>query len=463
MEINFKEDSNENVETEFKETLPASSCEICFKNKSQYTCPKCNIPYCSLKCYRDESKHLNCSENFYQDQVITELKMCKISDVEDKNKLAEILLREKEEMENDQFNQQNNFNSTESVVEHIDKVDDRELLRVYKSETVKWSPWWLNEKLKKVLLKEIFDSTSTMISDSSFLNFNKKLVQNSQNVNVSNANSSIYNEILKLSYFYSIVGYVYQLKDEKTVDTSLNDEISFSILQMNKLVNANSQTKDLADSFNMIIKILSTSSEENFFLKNNINQTFLINLLNDLIFMIKSPNIMLRLLSNVYNIFQISGTKKLHEESEKANDIENEAPINYFHFNKPLENKKTITSLKKSRVEIITKAPYKRENTTTNRENKVNQPEIDTKTIVKDSRLFAKKLEYYFKWLCLNENLSKCASKSENYASDISVLKERLVVEQKEIDEKNKFFAKNLDVFRKNQSKLNNDRLIEEI
>jgi hypothetical protein len=462
MEINFKEDSNENIETEFEEILPTSSCEICFKNKSQYTCPKCNIPYCSLKCYRDELKHLNCSENFYQDQVITELKMCKISDVEDKNKLAEILLREKEEMENDQFNQHSDFHSNESVVEHIDKVDDRELLKVYMSETNKWSPWWLNEKLKKVLLKEIFDSNSNMISDTSFLNFNKKLVQNSQLVNVSNANSSIYNEILKLSYFYFIVGYVYQLKDEKNVDTSLNDEISFSILQMDKLVNANSQTKDLNDSFDMIIKILSTSSEENFFLKNNINQMFLINLLNDLIFMIKSPNIMLRLLSNVYSIFQISGTKKIHEESEKSNDIENETPINYFHFNKPLENKKTITSLKKSRVEIITKASYKSENTTNN-EKKVNQPEIDTKTIVKDSRLFSKKLEYYFKWLCLNENLSKFASKSEKYASDISVLKERLIMEQKEIDEKNTFFAKNIDVFRKNQSKLINDRLIEEI
>ena len=97
MEITLK--STEDVKNEFKADIEKSTCEICFKHKSQYTCPKCNILYCSLSCYRDQIKHLSCSEHFYQDQVINELKSCQISDIEEKNKLAEILKREKEAME----------------------------------------------------------------------------------------------------------------------------------------------------------------------------------------------------------------------------------------------------------------------------------------------------------------------------------------------------------------------------
>lgn len=48
-------------------------CEICVKNPSKYCCPKCNIVYCSLDCYKSE-KHLRCSEQFYKAAVIEELK-----------------------------------------------------------------------------------------------------------------------------------------------------------------------------------------------------------------------------------------------------------------------------------------------------------------------------------------------------------------------------------------------------
>ncbi|CAI5759469.1 unnamed protein product [Candida verbasci] len=30
-------------------------CQICNTNESKYKCPKCNIPYCSLACYKSES------------------------------------------------------------------------------------------------------------------------------------------------------------------------------------------------------------------------------------------------------------------------------------------------------------------------------------------------------------------------------------------------------------------------
>lgn len=53
--------------------MEKAQCEICEKEKSKYCCPKCNILYCSLSCYKDQ-KHMRCSEEFYKAAVIEELK-----------------------------------------------------------------------------------------------------------------------------------------------------------------------------------------------------------------------------------------------------------------------------------------------------------------------------------------------------------------------------------------------------
>ncbi|KII62474.1 Zinc finger HIT domain-containing protein 2 [Thelohanellus kitauei] len=53
-------------------------CSFC-KDKSNYTCPKCNRPYCSRKCYMDEL-HLQCSETFYYQEVTDVLKTIRCSD-----------------------------------------------------------------------------------------------------------------------------------------------------------------------------------------------------------------------------------------------------------------------------------------------------------------------------------------------------------------------------------------------
>ncbi|PNJ38306.1 ZNHIT2 isoform 2, partial [Pongo abelii] len=48
---------------------PAGPCGFCPAAEAQparYTCPRCNAPYCSLRCYRT---HGTCAENFYRDQL----------------------------------------------------------------------------------------------------------------------------------------------------------------------------------------------------------------------------------------------------------------------------------------------------------------------------------------------------------------------------------------------------------
>lgn len=53
---------------------PVGPCGFCPAGEAQparYTCPRCNAPYCSLRCYRT---HGTCAENFYRDQVLGELR-----------------------------------------------------------------------------------------------------------------------------------------------------------------------------------------------------------------------------------------------------------------------------------------------------------------------------------------------------------------------------------------------------
>ncbi|XP_005186078.3 zinc finger HIT domain-containing protein 2 isoform X1 [Musca domestica] len=47
-------------------------CQICNKQKFKYTCPRCNIAYCSVDCYKSQA-HIKCSEAFYKQCIQDEL------------------------------------------------------------------------------------------------------------------------------------------------------------------------------------------------------------------------------------------------------------------------------------------------------------------------------------------------------------------------------------------------------
>ena len=61
--------AEENYETRFDNVLSSTNvktpCAFCVEETSKYTCPRCNLCYCSTACYKSE-KHLQCSENFYK-------------------------------------------------------------------------------------------------------------------------------------------------------------------------------------------------------------------------------------------------------------------------------------------------------------------------------------------------------------------------------------------------------------
>lgn len=74
----------------------------CRRQFSKYTCPTCNIPYCSLTCFRSEA-HSQCSETFYRKEVETGIHSEPTKSAEEKMKMLELLKRlEQQSLEEDQ-------------------------------------------------------------------------------------------------------------------------------------------------------------------------------------------------------------------------------------------------------------------------------------------------------------------------------------------------------------------------
>lgn len=66
-------------------------CMLCNCKPACYTCPRCNLHYCGVACYRSPD-HSVCSEEFYKEAVFEELKNMAATDQEGKKKMHDILL-----------------------------------------------------------------------------------------------------------------------------------------------------------------------------------------------------------------------------------------------------------------------------------------------------------------------------------------------------------------------------------
>ncbi|CDQ63551.1 unnamed protein product [Oncorhynchus mykiss] len=73
-------------------TTQSKVCGLCLCKLSYYTCPRCNVPYCGLECYRS-TNHSVCSEEFYKESVLQELKDIGETECEGRKKMQDILLR----------------------------------------------------------------------------------------------------------------------------------------------------------------------------------------------------------------------------------------------------------------------------------------------------------------------------------------------------------------------------------
>ncbi|KAF7287689.1 zinc finger HIT domain-containing protein 2 [Rhynchophorus ferrugineus] len=165
-----------------------NTCKICDNALAKYSCPKCNILYCSLTCYQAET-HLECSEHFYKESVLEDLGLDKIN-IDAKAKMMEILQRthennripgsdpeedgdidlddigpfsqfvDIEDLEEDLDSDDDNFlditerlagvnlDDAEQVWEKLTEDEKQDFVAFLKTEDVaklipSWEPWWL--------------------------------------------------------------------------------------------------------------------------------------------------------------------------------------------------------------------------------------------------------------------------------------------------------------------------------
>ena len=107
-----------------------AECAFCEKTKSNlYTCPKCNLNYCTVQCYQSQ-RHTQCSEQFYRNCVEDEVRLSEnlgsnFDSLGSKKKTLAALKRLKEEEENDQeiMNEVLDSDDEEDVNSRFDGID----------------------------------------------------------------------------------------------------------------------------------------------------------------------------------------------------------------------------------------------------------------------------------------------------------------------------------------------------
>lgn len=156
-----------NAEFESDETgLPERcGCQLCLEKLAKYTCPRCNVRYCSLECYKCE-KHTSCSELFYKNCVMEALQDDMI-DKEGKQKMLELLKRNQQEESDDFLSGEgeedladrldglNLDQDTEKIWDNLTQAEKQEFEKSIDNGYIGslmdvWVPWWINKKQRFV-------------------------------------------------------------------------------------------------------------------------------------------------------------------------------------------------------------------------------------------------------------------------------------------------------------------------
>lgn len=228
------------------DTKNGSFCGMCQKTRANYTCPKCHVGYCTVKCYQSPL-HSQCSESFYKDCVKTQLALSNNNGGQEK-KVMEALLKRTEEEELDSDDDQEDLNERMKGVnlEDTDQVwsrlteDERKEFHTLVStgQIEKCLPpqnkeaWWQQQQQKNVEKKTLvqdIDATNVII--------------------INNPSPLVKFNILNVLYAYAYAFRYHDMNDENNFDV---DETSLEFVETclqvsdNLASNVNYETAELA-------------------------------------------------------------------------------------------------------------------------------------------------------------------------------------------------------------------------
>lgn len=163
------------------------TCSVCGEGEGRYTCPRCGVRYCSVTCYR-HAKHSACSEEFYRQCVLDNLKDSSISDKERK-RMTEILVRQHSdalleegeglataaEEEGDDLEQRLqgcdlDSDDAQGLWERLTDAERQRFLRMVQEGSLAkiippWTPWWTYRRAPRRLVEEIGASSAAASAD----------------------------------------------------------------------------------------------------------------------------------------------------------------------------------------------------------------------------------------------------------------------------------------------------------
>ena len=233
------------------------SCQICLNIAAKYSCPRCNVSYCGLKCYKSEI-HGQCSESFYKQCVQEELASLK-NDSNSKKKTLNALSRVADNEVLDEGLDSDDDEDLSSRLEGVD-LDDPEAVwqaltpeerndfktQLNNGQLVQLVP--LNEREHNLLWWQIHfkrDKIQELGSEKENLSLEMpKIVENSTFIDTSKASPMIKFNIYNVLFGYVITyrHLIWHQKNEKEI----NFVSSMLILSTNLCKNENFQSAEHA-------------------------------------------------------------------------------------------------------------------------------------------------------------------------------------------------------------------------
>ncbi|TPX62276.1 hypothetical protein PhCBS80983_g00570 [Powellomyces hirtus] len=200
-------------------------CRICHKQFASYTCPRCNLQYCSVACYKSE-KHAACTESFYKDNIVAELGGQRASSGERERMLS--MLR-KFEADNDESAGNDEEDDTipdlAERLENIDMADSEAILSILtpgereefeaslregpdaiRSYVDIWIPWWAQDKLvQPSLVQQISPDPSEAHQDHTSLPLILPHIKKLEKVTTKKPDDSIVFNVIELIGAYAFM------------------------------------------------------------------------------------------------------------------------------------------------------------------------------------------------------------------------------------------------------------------
>ncbi|OQS07901.1 hypothetical protein THRCLA_00107 [Thraustotheca clavata] len=128
-------------------------CGVCHEKESKYTCPRCNLVYCGVACYKKHGEA--CTEHFYKSHVESEMKLNQNVDIKSAHAMQEMIRRVYDDQPDEEDPMEDRIEQLAELMESnalsIDALTEEERAQFLREvadgrlggNIELWKPWWV--------------------------------------------------------------------------------------------------------------------------------------------------------------------------------------------------------------------------------------------------------------------------------------------------------------------------------